>query len=326
MMSTTQEAMKNTFNITSTPVFADKINPGEVGENILTYMKSQSEVLRISNTEPGDYFAGIVYCTRTFCSANINEPNKYDVTFILIDGDGIQFSGKMWGCEEKIDHIDTPLYIEGTSIAYTDNVLRYRIDTFKRYMTEVPKSLFLKEIEGLKEEVNKLQAYALQVKVPSLSTLLSSLLNEYGFMGILKSTTYKPTIGTRLGAKILISNTIINMMDTYKENLCKDIDRDIYISLAIIYMIDLAIKQASQEQNISIQISTQIMNAMYNSGCFSVMDENRIKIQNVFNGLITLSNTKEVYTTPIECLLFNNLLQTIERSLRCYTVNKGVKK
>lgn len=300
------------MSIKTTPTFADSITPGALGENIMSYMKEKANIIKLSSLSIGEYFSGIAYCTKTFYSANVNDPNTYDITFTLIDGEGVQFTAKKWGCDIQVEHINTPLYLEGTTISYTDNVVRYRVDTFKRYMTEVPKSLFLREIDGLDEQVSTFMQYVSEVETPCLKVLLGSLLNKYKYLEVLKGVTYKPTVGTRLGAKILLSNTIIHTMNIYKENLKDELDKDIYITLTVLYMIDLTIKQ--DNSSTSPQISTSIMNAMYNSGCFSTRND---KVQIVFDGLITTDRTKEIYTTPPECLLFNNLVQTFERTMRC---------
>ena len=313
------EQPNTSFNISSTPIFAESIEPGEVGENIFTYMKSKSNILKITDLQQGEFFSGLVYCTRLFCSSNVNEINKYDITMTLIDGDGIQFTGKKWGADQKMDNIETPVYIEGTTISYGDNVIRYRIDTIKRYTTGVPKSLFIKEIDNLRQEKEKLLGYVSEVETPCLKVLLNDLLSKQNYIETLLTTTYTATVGTRLGAKILIANTAISIMDTMRQTLYSNLNRDIYISLVVLHMIDLAIKQSMMDstQQTSIQMSTMIMSSMFNSGCFSVKGEEKEVIQKICNGMITFDKTKEVYTVPSECLILNNAIQTIERALRC---------
>lgn len=245
---------KDSFGNYVEPVFHDNLDTSEVtnvSELVFDYMKAKAPILNIHTVEEGEFVAGLVYCDKTIAATNKFDINKYDITFDFIDGNGVLFKGKAWSENAKNDFKDKVLYVEGTLISYSDTITRFRVDAYRVYDTQIPKSLFIKEIpniENIKSEVEHLIRNCLSDTNPFKSLLFSIYFDDQ-YLNNLKESTYKQTIGTQLGAKLKFIVEAVRIFESMSlSNFTVNtsyVTPDFYLPLVLLHVVDLDIKQRS---------------------------------------------------------------------------------
>ena len=179
-------------------------------------------------------FSGYCWATRINCIEDVNNKGKFKVVLTLIDGDGIQFTATYYGHDRFIENKETPVYIEGVNyIPQTGKKIFYMLSAFTVSKVPLERNMFLREIENLSVAAEDFSNACQNITDAGLRNAINTFIGTTSYMSILKSTTYKDALGTRLGYKLLVSLWLIKTGEIYKEAF-KSFDYDSYVAACIL--------------------------------------------------------------------------------------------
>lgn len=227
------------------------------GNILMGAMQQDAPLLDLTIIQDNKEFVGAVWCKAVKYIPNKFDRSRVDGVYTFIDKNGIMFTSRIFSIasinETNLeDFSNSPVYIEG--IAYTPNEnMIYRVDKIVSFTnTNLSIDCFIQCIPQLEEEINQFKNNISQFENahPSYLTLINKIDNLINIVDKFKGSSYKPFIGNKLGAKILIYNSIVKSVYS-KLSLNQDITAN-YGKIkfyTLIYLLKIYFEYESGNQN-----------------------------------------------------------------------------
>lgn len=196
-------------------------NRTNVNNTYFGQISNKINLIKVNELYLHDKFNGLAWCVSAYKNPNQTNPALYDIVYNLIDGNGQVFTCRQWGVNfnTDINYLkNTPVNIVGVVISISDKTY-YRLDslTFVDNATNLPKSLFIKELDLL----NKVSQRVIEFLTDSKSDYALYLLNNLNYLNKFKENTYSENKGKYLGDKISCLDFVLSSLyrfKTYKLN------------------------------------------------------------------------------------------------------------
>lgn len=272
----------------------------ETRERLYQTLTSKDKLVKLSVIPIGSHFNGIMWATRIYTTPNRYDKNTFDIHFELVDCDGKFIKAVKYGWEKKLELLNTPILVEAMSYSHdAGKTCIYQILSFTTTTVSVDINYFLKEITNLdKEKEQFIQNYN-SIQSAGLKGIVGTIINK-GLLDILSRQTYKPNLGTRLGAGIYVSNLLV----AYRNVLCNfsDIDWDCYTAAALLLNYSSI---SNDEQQCSYMPIDPVINMLLLQD-ITLSDKTKGTLYNIL-----FKGTPEI-VTPERSIFYTNL-QSIEQ-------------
>lgn len=287
-------------------------------------------LLELNSVQTGDYFSGVVYVVDTYSRQNKNRQN-YDLTFKMVDGNGLTFYAKMFDTQFLKIKNEIVLINSGQSnySVKADRVF-YNITRLTRYVdVKIPISRFIKEIPNisiLKEECKAL--YDGACKDERLQPFLVKLNSEYNLLEKMSISQYKENKGVKLGTPLRMMKEMVSIYDSLYESSSKEgLDRrNLFITSIMAYLANTKAtinyqiyEEAEQEKIIEdiIPISPKMMSIIYNT---NMIPTHRAAILSILNNKKVFEDVGYVKGRVVVERIFFDVLRLVENKIELETL------
>lgn len=247
-------------------VVTDSNDRTQIGATILNEFQEKfaTQLLNIGNVEFGESFQGICYVPDMKLIRNINNPEKYDGRFDLIDGQGRRFKAVYWEMEGKFDYHNSLAYVEGVYYTVGNGKTSkriYRLSKISQSTIDIPKHVFFKYIEGLdkfklnvESELNKL------VDPQYIQVYLKA--KDAGIITNLETTPFDEFYYVEMGSKLKMYMSIL--MDAVNFHKIHEINFDLLrIGLALRLWKPQVILTSTSGREVDLDYNYQIEELLY---------------------------------------------------------------
>ena len=282
----------------------------DIDEEIWNELSGEVKVLKVSDLIPGEPFIGLVWVENSTATANIYDFSKYDIRISFIDGVGGSYRGVQWSRDEKIHIENTPVIITGVAVSnMNDSGISIKIKRMDYYDRSVPKGFFIKQLDNIDWLVQSIES-KIGTGDQVLDNCISYLFYNLQILNNMKLTTYKPRIGTKLGAKLLVMDTLLTQAQ-YLQTMYTNVDMKLYKILLACYMCNL---QQVDDQNKTL--TSQDIKVNFDKAILDLISQQLGTANNpVYNSYYTTIATVIVGNKPdytIESKLLFNGIKSIE--------------